>query len=375
MASRVEALSMERLQAEALKLEKLRAKEHAGLMELDREEEARERGLQIEARRRYEMEHQRKRYEEQEEKYADMIDDQKDKQTKAQARLKEKETARDAAIKEKQDKYRGKQEAIAAQRAATLEEHLKKADSIERRAASPRKGTSPRRGVTPRGKSPRRGQVDLGASTDSIGSQARQEMMASRRLEEEKQALMKRIEREKEKLERIANEKEARRQKATARRNANRPDTRPSGEEASRESMGEDDAAATGAEPSKPKVAAARRVAQPPKRTPRRAAPKPEPLTQEEAERLGFIKKQRCAVCTREYTLENLPAVVSYRAVERLREGWSAQFGTTAVKDARYAAATKLYDQVRVCVFCFQYFDPDQDEPKKHAGGSPPRRQ
>ena len=39
MASRVEALSMERLQAEALKLEKLRAKEHAGLMELDREEE------------------------------------------------------------------------------------------------------------------------------------------------------------------------------------------------------------------------------------------------------------------------------------------------------------------------------------------------
>ena len=372
-AAKRDAMSMERLQAEALTLEKLRAREHATLMELDREEDARERGLQIEARRRYEMEHQRKRYQEQEEKYADMIDDQMDKQTKAQARLKEKEAERAAAIKEKQDKYRAKQEAIAAQRAGEMEEHMQKADSIEQRAASPRKGASPRRGVTPRGGSPRRGQVDLGASTDSIGSQARHEMMASRRLEEEKQALMKRIEREKEKLERIANEKEARRAKAMARRNANRPDTRPSGEEASRESMGEDDAAATGAEPSKPKVAARRKM-ESPKRTPRRAAPKPEPLTQEEAERLGFIKKQRCAVCTREYTLENLPAVVSYRAVERLREGWSAQFGTTAVKDARYAAATKLYDQVRVCVFCFQYFDPDQDEPKKHAGGSPRRR-
>ena len=80
-----------------------------------------------------------------------------------------------------------------------------------------------------------------------------------------------------------------------------------------------------------------------PRRKTRAAYQKPEPLTQEELERLGFIKKQRCSVCTREYTEDNLPAVVSYRAVERLREGWSAQFGTEALKDARYAAATKLY--------------------------------
>ena len=72
--------------------------------------------------------------------------------------------------------------------------------------------------------------------------------------------------------------------------------------------------------------------------------------------RLGFIKKQRCAVCEREYIKDNLPAVVSYRAVERLRETWCEQFGTVMRKDARYAAATKLYDQVRVCVFCFQFF-------------------
>ena len=76
--------------------------------------------------------------------------------------------------------------------------------------------------------------------------------------------------------------------------------------------------------------------------------------------RLGFIKKQRCAVCEREYIKDNLPAVVSYRAVERLRETWCEQFGTVMRKDARYAAATKLYDQVRVCVFCFQFFGAPQ---------------
>ena len=373
-ASKREGAAMERLQNEALKLEKMRAKEHAALMELDREEAAQERHLQIEARRRYEMDRQRKRYQDQEDKMNEMMDVQMDRQQRVAERMKVEKERKQQEIKEKQEKYKAKIDAIADARKKSMEEELKKADTIEARASTPRKGSSPRRGVTPRGTSPRRG-TDLGASTDSIGSQARHEIMANRRLEEEKQALMKRIEREKEKLDRIAREKEARKAKAAQRRNASRPDTRPgTGEEPSRESVAEEDAPGTGAEPSKQKVAAARRTVQSPRRTPRRAAPKPEPLTQEEAERLGFIKKQRCAVCTREYTLENLPAVVSYRAVEKLREGWSAQFGTTAVKDARYAAATKLYDQVRVCVFCFQYFDPDADEPTSKQSGASPRR-
>ena len=76
----------------------------------------------------------------------------------------------------------------------------------------------------------------------------------------------------------------------------------------------------------------------------------------------GKVGIQRCAVCTREYSLENLPAVVSHRAVERLRESWSNQFKTIAKKDARFAAATKLYDRAQVCLFCFQFFDPDQEE-------------
>lgn len=366
---------MERLQKEALKLEKMRAKKQVELMELDRDEEAQEKQLQAEARRRYELDRQRKLYQEQEDRMLDMIDAQMDRQQQVAQRLKAEKERKQQEIKEKQQKYQAKIDAIAEARKKTTEEELKKAEAIESRMrmASPRNMTSPRRGVTPRGTSPRRGK-DLGASTDSISSHARHEIMANRRLEEEKQALMKRIEREKEKLDRIAREKELRKVKAAQLRKAARPDTRPgTGEEVSRESMADEDAAGTGVEPSKQKLGA-RRAAQAPRLTPRRAAPKPEPLTQEEAERLGFIKKQRCAVCTREYTLENLPSVVSYRAVEVLRENWSAQFGTTAVKDARYAAATKLYDQVRVCVFCFQHFDPDQAGPRPaKQSGAPPR--
>ena len=362
---------MERLQNEALKLEKMRTKKQAELMELDREEEAHEKQLQAEARRRYELDRQRKLYQEQEDRMLDMIDAQMDRQQQVAQRLKAEKERKQQEIKEKQQKYQAKMDAIAEARKKTTEEELKKAEAIESRMrmASPRNMTSPGRGATPRGTSPRRGK-DLGASTDSISSHARQEIMANRRLEEEKQALMKRIEREKEKLDRIAREKELRKVKAAQRRKAARPDTRPdTGEEVSHESMADEDAAGTGVETSKQKLSA-RRASQAPRLTPRRAAPKPEPLTQEEAERLGFIKKQRCAVCTREYTLENLPSVVSYRAVEVLRENWSAQFGTTAVKDARYAAATKLYDQVRVCVFCFQHFDPDQagSRPAKQSG-------
>ena len=97
-------------------------------------------------------------------------------------------------------------------------------------------------------------------------------------------------------------------------------------------------------------------------RRPAKPAPKFDEFTKKEKERLGIIKKQRCAVCTRVYELENLPGVVSYRAVEKLREKWGKEFGSAQAKDPRYSCPTKLYDQVRVCVFCFQFFDPDEDE-------------
>ena len=61
---------------------------------------------------------------------------------------------------------------------------------------------------------------------------------------------------------------------------------------------------------------------------------------------------------------------MSYLAVEKLREKWGKEFGSEQTKDPRYAAPTKLCDQVRVCVFhgvfCFQFFDPDEDEHPRH---------
>ena len=186
------------------------------------------------------------------------------------------------------------------------------------------------------------------------------------------------IAREKERIERIQQEKQARKAKAQQRRahlsTAGRPDT-AAGDDTSLNSLGMANAGEDAeVEPEGSKARTSRNTpprslfllcclwccvdaisraemecrlragrAVEPRRKTRAAYQKPEPLTQEELERLGFIKKQRCSVCTREYTEDNLPAVVSYRAVERLREGWSAQFGTEALKDARYAAATKLY--------------------------------
>ena len=193
--------AMEKLMAEALALEKARTAEQAGLLQMDKEEERRERELQMEARRRYEMDQQRKRHEEEEDRYHELMDQAHEKQLKTTARLKARQKEQAAAVKEKRDKYQAKMDAIAKARSDKLEAEMKKAKEIEQKSSTPRRGQSPRRlgtpgsgrrpGTSPRGTSPRR-RVDLGASTDSLASTQRQEMMATRRLEEEKQALMKR---------------------------------------------------------------------------------------------------------------------------------------------------------------------------------------
>ena len=271
--------AMEKLMAEALALEKARTAEQAGLLQMDKEEERRERELQMEARRRYEMDQQRKRHEEEEDRYHELMDQAHEKQLKTTARLKARQKEQAAAVKEKRDKYQAKMDAIAKARSDKLEAEMKKAKDIEQKSSTPRRGQSPRRlgtpgsgrrpGTSPRGTSPRR-RVDLGASTDSLASTQRLEMMATRRLEEEKQALMKRaqpkpalllscssslrseltvvvfrapagIAREKERIERIQQEKQARKAKAQQRRarlsTAGRPDT-AAGDDTSLNSLG-----------------------------------------------------------------------------------------------------------------------------------------
>ena len=346
---------MDKLLAEATKLENQRAKEQADLLAIDMREKAHERNMQIEARRRSETDQRRKLSQEQEERYSGLLEQQMEKQQRAAQRLQLVADERARVQAEKKANYKAKMEKISLIQEKMLTMEIAKAVQVDAKANSPRP-RSPR-------SSPRNSPRLRGSSGMTAG---RHDLIATRRLEEEKQALLKRIAREKERIERIQREKQARKDEARQRR-ANRADAVTSRDDGD-DSGNEDDATA---EP-EPKARTKRRVLTPRKAS--RRVPMPEKLTREEAERLGFIKKQRCAVCAREYILENLPAVVSYRAVERLRESWCDQFGTKLGKDARYAAATKLYDQVRVCVFCFQFFDPDQDEPKSRHGGGSSRR-
>eukprot|EP01048_Picozoa_sp_COSAG05_P016803 COSAG05_NODE_2213_length_3383_cov_9.085871_1_plen_351_part_00 len=350
---------MEKLLAEATKLETQRAREQADLLAIDMREKAQERNIQIEARRRSEMEQREKLIQGQEERYNQLLDQQMEKQQRAAQRLQQVAEKRARAQAEKKASYQAKVEQMQAKMVAI---ELNNAADAGAKSFSPRRSKTPgsRRPHSSSRGSPRTSPRMRSSSGMSAG---RHDMIASRRLEEEKQALLRRIAREKERIERIQREKQTRKDEAKQRR-ANRADAVASRDDG--EDSGNDDDGA--AEP-EPKARTKRRALTPRKKRPERKR-EPKKLTREEAERLGFIKKQRCAVCAREYILENLPAVVSYRAVERLREGWCDQFGTKLGKDARYAAATKLYDQVRVCVFCFQFFDPDQDE----RGGSTSRR-
>ena len=92
-----------------------------------------------------------------------------------------------------------------------------------------------------------------------------------------------------------------------------------------------------------------------------KAAPQFAEFTKQEKERLGIIKKQRCAVCRRIYELENLPGGVSYRTVEKLREKWGKEFGSSCSKDPRYAAPTKLKIEkpLRPPELTFETHEPD----------------
>eukprot|EP00736_Rhodelphis_marinus_P000354 Rmarinus@m.14006 len=66
-------------------------------------------------------------------------------------------------------------------------------------------------------------------------------------------------------------------------------------------------------------------------------------------------KKRRCGLCELEFAVENLPGVISYRAIANLRIKWGEPSA-----DPRKTTASALYDQVRLCVFCSQFFDPDK---------------
>lgn len=239
--------------------------------------------------------------------------------------------------------------------------------SLKAKARTPRGGSrSPRRN----GASPARDR-----QMDSTGSFApdRHKALKDRRLEAEKAMLLARIQKEEDRLAAIQRQKEEHREQ-TMRRRTMRQQAESAPVGAAEPAVDDDEPPGTadatpaphpnrssrGVKKGGSPAGGMRRLQSP--RLQARPPPKFEEFTKAEKERLGIIKKQRCAVCTRVYEHENLPGVVSYRAVEKLREKWGKQFGSVQSKDPRYSCPTKLYDQVRVCVFCFQFFDPDEEE-------------
>lgn len=82
-------------------------------------------------------------------------------------------------------------------------------------------------------------------------------------------------------------------------------------------------------------------------------------------EQLGATKKIQCGSCCQKFLYVNLPLVVTQKAVLDIRRKWSGLtsdnvFGgndsNESKKDSRLNAIPRCYDEVRVCVFCAQFF-------------------
>jgi len=78
--------------------------------------------------------------------------------------------------------------------------------------------------------------------------------------------------------------------------------------------------------------------------------------------KLGLQKAPvRCALC--EHTFSQLPGITYYAHIAQLRASWGDR---AMVNSPRFKIVQNRYDTVKVCTFCFQFFEP-RDESKKVA--------
>lgn len=68
-------------------------------------------------------------------------------------------------------------------------------------------------------------------------------------------------------------------------------------------------------------------------------------------------KKHPCALCEVAFPVSSLPATVSRQSVYRLRSKWAKQFGSTGCEHVQKKYRFRLYDELRVCLFCSQLFN------------------
>ncbi|GBG33288.1 Hypothetical Protein FCC1311_095122 [Hondaea fermentalgiana] len=78
-----------------------------------------------------------------------------------------------------------------------------------------------------------------------------------------------------------------------------------------------------------------------------------------------------CALCTHPFPVSSLEAVVSRQAVYRLRQKWAKQTGSKDSEIVEKKFRFRLYDELRVCLFCSQLFndygassDTDDEDPQ-----------
>lgn len=76
--------------------------------------------------------------------------------------------------------------------------------------------------------------------------------------------------------------------------------------------------------------------------------------------KLGLQKAPlRCALC--EHTFAELPGITYYAHIAQLRASWGDR---AMINSPRFKFVQNRYNPVKVCTFCFQFFEP-RDEPKK----------
>jgi hypothetical protein len=266
------------------------------------EEEQLETQMRQQAAQRHNMEKRRNLHQDADNKFNRQLDEMYTKEERAAERLRGMAKERQGAAEERQAKYQEKRDKIAASRLEQGKTALLKAKSVEG-------STTPRQSHSPRELSPRRagtwGRGPRGPSGADAGG--RHAMTAGRRLETERQVLIDRIAREEQRLENIKHQKEEHHHVQMTRRMETMRLTKPQAADAT---LDDDEPAGASTADLKSKRAGASRPRHPRMQSPRRTArkaPKTEELTKAEKERLGIIKKQRCAVCERVYELENLP--------------------------------------------------------------------
>ena len=63
-------------------------------------------------------------------------------------------------------------------------------------------------------------------------------------------------------------------------------------------------------------------------------------------------RARQCACCERAY--DSLPGVTYLKAVGELRAAWG---DTTLSKKSKMSNVNRMYETVRICLFCTQYFE------------------